>query len=227
MASTFGTSAGTSLVRNLGDGVGCRLRLPVRPHYRTGRHGDHHGVERRLSARAGSRQQSRNRNVDGQPLGHRGTADARVLRATFGRAKLLGAALARRGDLRLRRHPSAGRTEFGVRLFPLFPARARATGPGATERHTGTTWPEVERSADSTLIDRESGTVGTDIEATAESRLTADPNSARSDLESSAIFAGTDTDNGGTDRRLVRVVAWLVVVILLVTNAQSAKSGIG
>ena len=148
----------------------------------------------------------------------------RVLRATFGRVKLLGAALARRGDLRLRLDPSAGRAEFGVRLFP---ARTRATGRGATERHTRTTWAEVERSADSALIDRESGTIGTDIEATAESRLTADPDSARSDLESSAIFAGTDSDNGATDRPLVRVVAWLVVVMLLVTNAKSAKSGIG
>jgi hypothetical protein len=53
--------------------------------------------------------------------------------------------------------------------------------------------------------------------------LTADPNSTRSDLESSAIFAGTDSDYGGADRRLVRVVAWLVVVILLVANAKSAK----
>jgi hypothetical protein len=60
-----------------------------------------------------------------------------------------------------------------------------------------------------------------------ESRLTADPISARSDLETSAIFAGTDSDNGGTDRPLVRGVAWLVVVVLLVTNAKSAKSGIG
>ena len=76
--------------------------------------------------------------------------------------------------------------------------------PDRDRRHTGTTWPEVERSADSTLIDRESGTVGTDIEATAESRLTADPNSARSDLESSAIFAGADSDYGGADRRLIR-----------------------
>jgi hypothetical protein len=91
----------------------------------------------------------------------------------------------------------------------------------------GTTWPEVERAADSTLIDRESGTVGTDIEATAESRLATDPNSARSDLESSAIFAGTDSDNGATDRRLIRVVAWLAVVIVFVANTKSAKSGIG
>ncbi len=144
-------------------------------------------------------------------------ADAR---ATFGRAKLRGAALARRGDLRLRVDPSAGRTEFGVGLCPSFPARTRATGPAGTERHMGTTWPEVERAADSTLTNRESGTVGTDIEATAESRLTADPNSARSDLECSAIFAGTDSDYGGTDRRLARVVAWLVVVILLVANAK-------
>jgi hypothetical protein len=85
----------------------------------------------------------------------------------------------------------------------------------------------VESSADSTLIDRESGTVGTDIEAAAESRLTADSNSTRSDLETSAIFAGTDSDNGGTDRPQVRLVTWLVVVMLLVTNAKSAKSGIG
>jgi hypothetical protein len=88
----------------------------------------------------------------------------------------------------------------------------------------------VERSADSTLIDRESGAAGTPIEATAESRFTADPNSARSDLETSAIVAGTDSDNGRTDRPLVRVIAWLIVVFLLVTNAKSAKSaksGIG
>ena len=96
-----------------------------------------------------------------------------------------------------------------------------------TERHPRTTWPEVERSADSTLIDRRSGTVGTDIEATAESRLTADPNSTRSDLESSAIFAGTDSDYGGIDRRLIRVVAWIAVVILVVAITKSAKSGIG
>jgi hypothetical protein len=88
----------------------------------------------------------------------------------------------------------------------------------------------VERSADSTLVDRDPGAVGTHIEATAESRFTADPNSARSDLKTSAIVAGTDSDNGRTDRPLVRVVAWLVVVLLLVTNAKSAKSaksGIG
>jgi hypothetical protein len=47
----------------------------------------------------------------------------------------------------------------GVRLFPCS-LLAPGHGPGATERHTGTAWPEVERSADSTLIDRESGTVG-------------------------------------------------------------------
>jgi hypothetical protein len=150
-----------------------RLRLPVRPHYRTCRCGDHHGGERRLGTCASSRYQSRKRNVDGQPLGHRGTADAWGCRATFGRANLL----------RLER--SGGRTEFGIRSC------------AATELQTGTTWPEVDRSADSTPIDRESGTAGTDIKATAESRLTADPNSARTDLESAAIFAGADSDYGG------------------------------
>jgi hypothetical protein len=94
------------------------------------------------------------------------------------------------------------------------------------ERHTGTTWPEVERAADSTLIDRESGSAGTGLEATAESRLTADPNSARPDLESSAIVAGTDSDYGGIGRRLIRVGAWFAVVILLVANTKSAKSDI-
>ena len=79
-----------------------------------------------------------------------------------------------------------GRTEFGLRSC------------AATELQTGTTWPEVDRSADvGTPIDRESGTAGTDIKATAESRLTADPNSARTDLESAAIFAGADSDYGG------------------------------
>jgi len=56
--------------------------------------------------------------------------------------------------------------------------------------------------------------------------LTADPNSARTDLESAAIFAGADSDYGGVDR--VHLVAWLVVVvILLVANAKPAESGIG
>jgi hypothetical protein len=122
--------------------------------------------------------------------------------------------------------PSARRTEFGLRLYASFPGRTRATGPAATERQTGTTWPEVERSADSTLIDRESGTAGTDIKATAESRLTAGPNSARSDPESAAIFAGADSDHGGAEG--VHVVAGLVVVVIfLVANAMSTKSGIG
>ena len=210
MTSTSGFSLGTSLVRKLGDGVGwLRPRLPVRPQYRTGRHGDHHGGERRLGARAGSRyavaEQGCRWSTAGPSRHGRCPGPSRYLRAR----QLLAAALARRGDLRPRLDRSAGRTEFGVGLGPSVAARTRATGPG-TERHTGTTWPEVERAADSTLIDRESGTVGTDIEATAESRLTADPNSARSDLESSAIFAGTDSDYGGTDRRLIRVVAWIV-----------------
>ena len=39
---------------------------------------------------ASSRYQSRKRNVDGQPLGHRGMADVRGLRAPFGRPGLLG-----------------------------------------------------------------------------------------------------------------------------------------
>jgi hypothetical protein len=108
----------------------------------------------------------------------------------------------------------------------LVPARSQTTGV-ETERHTGTTWPEVERAADSTLIDRESGSAGTGIEATAESRLTADPNSARSDLESSAIFAGPDSDYGEIDRRLIRFAGWLAVVILLAANTKSAEPGIG
>jgi hypothetical protein len=56
--------------------------------------------------------------------------------------------------------------------------------------------------------------------------LTADPNSARPDLEPAAIFAGADSDYGGADR--VHVVASLgVVVILPVANAKSTMSGIG
>src|SRR4029078_10227407 len=100
-------------------------------------------------------------------------ADVRGLRAPFGRPRLLGAALARRGDLCPGLDRSTRRTEFGVGLGAAAPARTRATGPGA-ERHPGTTWPEVERAADSTLTDRRSGTVGTDIEATAEPPLTDD-----------------------------------------------------
>jgi hypothetical protein len=111
-------------------------------------------------------------------------------------------------------------------LGPAVAACTRATGPG-TGRHSGTTWPEIERATDSTLVDRESGSVGTEIEATAESGSTADPISARSDLESSAIFAGTDSDYGGIDRRLIRVAAWIAVVILVVAIANSAMSGIG
>jgi hypothetical protein len=111
-------------------------------------------------------------------------------------------------------------------LGPAVAACTRATGHG-TGRHSGTTWPEIERATDSTLVDRESGSVGTEIEATAESGSTADPISARSDLESSAIFAGTDSDYGGIDRRLIRVAAWIAVVILVVANTKSAKSGIG
>src|SRR5262245_17377071 len=104
-----------------------------------------------------------------------------------------------------------------------FRARARA----ATERHAGPLCAEVERSADAMLIDRESGTAGTDFKATAESGLTADPNSARSDLESSA---GTDSDNGGNDRQTARVAARLVAAILVLADAksaESAQSGIG
>jgi hypothetical protein len=153
-------------------------------------------------------------------------ADVRGLRAPFGRPGLLAAALARRGDLCPGLDRSTRRTGFGVGLGAAVAACTRATGPGA-ERQPGTTWPEVERAADSTLTGRRSGTVGTDIEATAEPRLTADRNSARSDLESSAIFAGTDSDYGGIDRRLIRVVAWIAVVILVVAIAKSAVSGIG
>src|SRR4029078_4912211 len=103
-------------------------------------------------------------------------ADVRGLRAPLGRPGLLGAALARRGDLCPGLDRSTRRTEFGVGLGTAVAARTRGTGPRG-ERHPGTTWRGVERAADSTLTDRRSGTVGTDIEATAESRLTADPNS--------------------------------------------------
>jgi len=56
--------------------------------------------------------------------------------------------------------------------------------------------------------------------------LTADPNSARTDLESAAILAGADSDYGGAD--LVHRVAGLVWVgILVVANAKPTESGIG